>query len=139
MSQIKFPHIFPVNIDAMDAVRTDEGHIWGYEKWLVNDKDHDVCTKLLIIFPGFLSSKHAHETKWEYFIIMAGELTLHEWKYGPDEESTTKKLECGQRHYIPEGRYHRFETGTREFVLLLEVSGYENEATDKKDKAKALY
>jgi len=139
MSSIKFPHIFPVNIDDLEAVKTDEGHIWGYEKWLVNDKERNVCCKLLIIFPGFLSSKHAHETKWEYFQVLAGQLDLHVWHYDNVEDCQTFELDGGMQYFIPENVYHRFETGTREFVLLLEVSAYEDEKTDKMEKSEKLY
>lgn len=160
MDRIKFPHIFPINIDLLDAVRTDDGHIWGYEKWLVNDPKLDIGCKLLIIFPGFGSSIHGHVTKCEYFHILAGDLTLSVWQnsiqHVLDElhcsadgikeklamldtgdieallgEQVVVALDTGQKHFIERGVFHGFKTGTREFTLLLEVSTFEDEKTVK--------
>jgi len=136
---VAFPHIFPINIDRMQAIKRDDGHIWGYEVWLVNDEEHDVCCKLLIIFPGFVSSKHGHTTKWEYFIVLAGVLKLYDWGTDGGGEYKVMDLEGGDQYFIPEGGIHRFETGSREFVLLLEVSAFENEQTFKLEPSRQLY
>ena len=139
MKQIKFPHIFAVNIDELDSVRTDEGHIWGYEKWLVNDKELDLCCKHLVIFPCFRSSKHNHDTKSEYFQILSGELRLTLFKRG-DMTTVDRVIEmsAGQQVLIPKRQYHYFETATRQFVLLLEVSTFEDEKTNKAKPAQEL-
>ncbi len=129
MNETKFPRNFAVNIDNLAAVRKDHDHIWGDETWLVNDKKLDIGCKFLTIFPGFLSSKHKHITKSEYFIVLSGELILHEWNPGGRHHEV--KLEQGQRYFIPKGIAHRFETGTKQFVLLLEVSTFEDEQTEK--------
>lgn len=133
----KFPHIFAINIDELEAVRTDEGHIWGYEKWLVNDEKLDIGCKLLIIFPGFISSLHQHETKHEYFQVLSGELKLHLWD-NKCNSYQVRNLEAGKQHFIPANTEHRFETGTKQFVLLLEVSTFEDEKTHKSEKAREL-
>jgi mannose-6-phosphate isomerase-like protein (cupin superfamily) len=137
--RVSFPHIFPINIDQLEAVKRDDGHIWGYEVWLVNDEQRNVGCKLLIIFPGFVSSKHGHETKWEYFIILAGSLKLQIWHDDPGGEYQEVVMEAGSQRLIEQGRAHRFETGTREFVLLLEVSSYEDEQTFKLEPSRRLY
>ena len=136
--RIRFPRIFAVNVDALETVRKDENHIWGAEDWILNDAKHGVCTKFLTIFPGFQSSKHNHETKWEYFIVLSGKLELDIWD-DPDVFRQYRTLSTGQRHFIPAGQYHRFRTNTREFVLLLEVSGFENELTNKAEPSRQLY
>ncbi len=129
MSDTKFPRIFAIDIDNLETVRRDHKHIWGDEAWLVNDEELDLGCKLLTIFPGFISSKHKHETKSEYFIVLSGELTLHEWNdMGFHHEV---KLKQGGRYFIPKNTKHRFETGTKQFVLLLEVSTFEDEQTEK--------
>ena len=132
----KFPHIFAINIDELEAVKTDEGHIWGYEKWLVNDVTLNIGCKLLIIFPGFISSLHKHETKSEYFQILSGELKLRIMY--DDENYQTFNLESGKQHFVPANTYHRFETGTKQFVLLLEMSTFEDEDTHKSEPAREL-
>lgn len=140
--QTKFPHIFAINIDELQAVKRDGGHKWGYEVWLVNDDKHDTCCKLLIIYPGWLSSKHKHITKWEHFQVLSGELNLHIWDIDDvdsQEPECIIKMESGAQHYIPFNTYHRFETATKQFVLLLEVSGYENEETVKAEPSKEIY
>lgn len=143
MNEIKFPDMFAINIDNLEAVKRDDCHIWGYEVWLVNDYALDLAAKFLIIFPGFLSSQHAHKPfvgmedlcrsggKDEYFIVLDGELKLHVWPCGLDYDVEIVELTQGQRYFIPKGTYHRFETGSKDFVLLLEVSTYEDEQTDK--------
>lgn len=142
MSDTKFPHIFALNIDDLEAVKVDERHIWGYEKWLVNDKDLDLGCKMLIIFPGFRSSKHNHDTKSEYFQVLSGELRLTTfWETATGEQVGDRiiDMKAGQKHFIPAGQYHHFETGTKQFVLLLEVSTYEDEMTNKAESSRKLY
>lgn len=140
MGQIEFPKLFAVDVDKMESVRTDEGHIWGWEKWLVNDVELNVCCKFLIIYPGFCSSKHSHKTKAEYFQILSGKLKLVVFKQSdPEIIDRIIHMESGKQYFIPANTYHRFETETREFVLLLEVSTFEDENTDKLEKAKELY
>jgi len=140
MGLIKFPHIFALNIDDLEAVHTDEGHIWGYEKWLVNDRELGLCCKLLVIFPGFRSSKHNHDTKSEYFQVLSGELRLTKFEMDiPDVVDEVLDMQAGQQTLIPAGQYHHFETATRQFVLLLEVSTFEDELTNKAKPSEALY
>lgn len=150
--RIEFPRIFAVNVDAIDAVKRAHNHKWGDETWVENDEVHGVCCKFLTIFPGFKSSMHAHgnrdedDGKWEHFIILSGELVLYVWEqdmetYPKRPRSPMKiiKLQTGDKYYIPEYTYHKFETGTREFVLLLEISGYENDKTHKLEASRQIY
>ncbi len=139
MEQIKFPRIFAVNIDALETVRHDENHLWGTEDWILNSAAFNVCAKALTIYPGFQSSKHNHDTKHEWFIVLSGELELQIWDEGKDVLPKYRILEAGQKHFIPAGQYHRFKTNTRQFVLLLEVSGFEDELTNKEEPSKKLY
>lgn len=138
MDGTPFPHIFAINLDEMDCVKTDEGHIWGYEIWLVNNEDLNLGCKLLVVFPGFISSEHGHQTKCEYFQVLSGELKLHIWSE-VSKMFFRYDLDAGSQHFIPAGVIHKFETGTKQFVLLLEVSTYEDEKTHKRAKSKKVY
>lgn len=137
MSDTRFPRIFAIDIDQLEAVKRDHNHIWGDETWLVNDEELNLGCKFLTIFPGFLSSKHQHLTKSEHFIVLSGELKLYEWN-GAGVQSEVM-LEEGQHHFIPKETWHRFETGSKQFVLLLEVSTFEDEQTEKELKSEKLY
>jgi len=150
--QVKFPKLFAIDVDKLETVQDDPyHHIWGKEKWPILDKEHGVTLKFLTIFPGFQSSKHAHgnkgedDGKWEYFVILSGELTLDVWDQDletyPGEPRTpmrTIEMPEGSRYYIPEMTYHRFKTGTKAFTLLCEVSGYENDKTHKLEKSRPV-
>lgn len=140
MAETKFPKLFAIDIDKMEAVRTDDDHKWGWEKWLVNDAELGLCCKLLIIYPGWRSSKHVHETKAEYFQVLSGELKLV--VYQQEDHQVVDKIihmEAGSQHFIPENTYHSFETNTKQFVLLLEVSTFEDEQTEKELPSERLY
>jgi|6_EtaG_2_1085325.scaffolds.fasta_scaffold00831_10 mannose-6-phosphate isomerase-like protein (cupin superfamily) len=137
MDEIKFPRIFAIDIDNLETEKRDHDHIWGDEAWLVNDRKLNIGCKFLTIFPGFTSSKHKHLTKSEYFIVLAGELKLREWNPGGHHHEVV--LEQGRRYFIPKNIYHRFETGSKQFVLLLEVSTFEDEQTEKELKSERLY
>ena len=88
------------------------------------------------IDPGFLSSLHKHETKSEYFQVISGELKLHIMY--EDLSHQTFNLESGKQHFVPANTEHRFETGTKQFVLLLEMSTFEDEKTHKSEPAREL-
>src|SRR4051812_42923151 len=45
---------------------------WGYEKWLVNDKDKNYCGKILFIAAGKSLSYHYHKEKSEHFHFLSG-------------------------------------------------------------------
>ena len=143
--QVKFPKLFAVDVDKLEAVRIDARHQWGWEIWLVNSKEMNVCCKLLIIYPGWMSSLHGHETKSEYFIILSGELKLYVYprmaEVYPDAPfgfPEVMELDAGQQYFIPEKTYHKFATGTKQFVLLLEVSSYEDELTTKLEASRPI-
>jgi len=134
----KFPRIFAIDVDKLDAVKIDNGHDWGWEIWLTNSRELNICCKLLIIFPGWMSSVHGHLTKAEYFIILSGELKLYVYPRmadvypdAPGGSPEILELDTGQQHFIPEKTYHKFATGTKQFCLLLEVSSWEDEKTFK--------
>ena len=143
--QVKFPKLFAIDVDKLDAVKIDVQHKWGWEIWLVNSKEMNVCCKLLIIYPGWVSSLHGHETKAEYFIILSGELKLYVYPRmedvypdAPGGLPEILELDEGQQHFIPEKTYHKFATGTKQFVLLLEISSYEDELTTKLEASRPI-
>jgi quercetin dioxygenase-like cupin family protein len=49
---------------------------WGYEIWLVNNKEEDYCGKILYIKEGCGTSMHFHANKHESFYVLKGELQI---------------------------------------------------------------
>ena len=49
---------------------------WGYELWLVNNKEEDYCGKILCINEGCKGSMHFHANKHETFYILEGKLKI---------------------------------------------------------------
>ena len=49
---------------------------WGYELWLVNNKEEDYCGKILYINEGCSTSMHFHSKKHETFYILQGTLRV---------------------------------------------------------------
>ena len=43
---------------------------WGYELWLVNNKEENYCGKILYINEGCAGSMHFHANKHETFYIL---------------------------------------------------------------------
>jgi mannose-6-phosphate isomerase-like protein (cupin superfamily) len=137
MKNPEFPHLFLININKLQYIKKDKEHKWGYEVWLVNDKKLGICCKLLVIYPGWMSSIHEHANKNEYFQMLSGALKLYIWD-GDDGGYKVIELEVGKQYFVPANTDHRFVSDTEEPVLLLEMSTFEDEQTHKTEKAREL-
>lgn len=49
---------------------------WGYELWLANDEDLNICTKILFVQKLKKFSMHFHDKKREYFYVHSGNCFL---------------------------------------------------------------
>jgi len=49
---------------------------WGYEIWLINNKEENYCGKILYINEGCSTSMHFHANKHESFYILKGKLQI---------------------------------------------------------------
>jgi len=98
---------------------------WGHEVWLVNNKDLNLCAKLLVFNPRAYCSYHYHKLKCEYFYVLHGQASiLH--SYSNDEHSAERStLAQGEKPmYIPAGYRHRICNDGNEEMMLLEISTY---------------
>lgn len=104
---------------------------WGPfsgEYWIINNKEGDLCSKLLVVFEKGHCSMHHHDKKREIFQIVSG---LFFVEYAGSE----RIMEPGDEIYIPPGTPHRFTgmvPGTSE---ILELSTYHEEEDSIRDPA----
>lgn len=78
---------------------------WGFEKWIVNNKDY--CGKLLYFVKGKKCSWHYHILKDETFYIQSGKILL---KYSEEDnldESYEIILNKGEKYHIYRGLRHQ--------------------------------
>ena len=91
--------------------------VWGRELWLTNRAEF--CAKVLVVNPGFRSSRHYHMTKAEEFIVLDGTVRL-------DLVDGSREMRPGERQFLPPGTAHRF--GSVAGAMLLEISTYHDDA-----------
>lgn len=72
--------------------------IWGQEEWIINKW---YCGKRMQIKPGFYSSYHKHDVKYETFYVAEGVLELI-------YQGEHLVLERGESLNIDAGEYHSF-------------------------------
>lgn len=100
---------------------------WGWELWLHNDKDADLCYKILMVAKGYMSSYHYHPKKSETFTVLHGKMLL---EYGVLDDNgcvaspMIYELEPGESAYIYSLRPHRFRSMNNEDCIFLEKSSY---------------
>ncbi|MFI5404984.1 MAG: cupin domain-containing protein [Nitrososphaerales archaeon] len=106
---------------------------WGYESFVVNDKDHNICGKELFVKKGFSSSLHYHRNKTEAFRLISGGVRLfYSWddclKDGQIDYSllNVQDLQPGDSFYIPVGLRHKFY-GMLDSIIM-EVSNYSEDS-----------
>lgn len=81
---------------------------WG-EKW--NVFQNDLCeVSLLYLKPNQRCSWHRHQTKWNQFFVIAGELYIK-------LEDGIAKLQKGQIFTTHPGEYHEFQTHENRCVV----------------------
>jgi quercetin dioxygenase-like cupin family protein len=92
------------------------GKVWGLTKLLLETK---VCELHYIEFnEGHECSKHKHNTKFNAFYCLEGELRIDVWKNNYDLVDTTI-LRKGEMTVVPPGEYHKFIANTNGSALEL--------------------
>lgn len=91
--------------------------VWGYEKWLENNKKY--CCKLLSLNKGYQCSLHYHKEKDEMFFITQGHVRL-------ELNGKVTHLRTGDFARIKPNTKHRFR-GIEDSIII-EVSTYHKES-----------
>src|SRR6266481_8320883 len=115
-----YNHI-PVDLwDVVSASKQVEKK-WGWEFWLFNET---LCSKLLLISPGFRCSLHYHPIKEEVFTVLTGRVMFEQRDIRgvPFEEI----LSPGAVRHIWPKTPHRF--GSVGKALILETSTHHNDS-----------
>ncbi len=75
---------------------------WGFEEWIINQKDIPYCFKLMAVYKDGFSSFHKHLIKEETFVIKKGKIKLI-------TENNELILKQGDRCHIEPNTFHKFE------------------------------
>jgi mannose-6-phosphate isomerase-like protein (cupin superfamily) len=78
---------------------------WGYEKWIVNNKDY--CGKILVIVKGMKCSWHYHKIKRETFYVQSGSIKLFYSFDDSLEDANFILLNKGDKFEVPIGLRHQ--------------------------------
>lgn len=97
--------------------------IWGYEDWIINDKDY--CGKRLVLNKGYQCSIHYHQIKKETFYVAKGLVLL---QVGAERVL----LEPGKSLEIKPGEQHRFIGITN--AEIMEFSTHHDERDSYRDE-----
>lgn len=81
--------------------------LWGFEDWLVNDRQGNYCLKAMELSPGHHVSLHLHKQKDETFLIIEGMMVIE--RSGQDAHQ--------QRSY-----FHKYTHGEREVEVYGEIA-----------------
>ncbi len=100
-----------------------QGKVWGVTKELF--AMNNVEGHYIDVSQGGYCSKHKHETKYNKFIVLEGELKVTVWKSGTID---CVILEIGEELVVAPGDYHMFEAVTP--VKALEFYWTELKADD---------
>lgn len=106
-------------------VRAAKG--WGREDWLLNDRQSNLCVKILTIDFKKNCSFHFHRNKAEIFFVMKGEIYF-EWKDTETGETEQQTLMVGDSVYIPPGCPHRFSGSDPDGSVFLEASTFHEDS-----------
>jgi len=98
---------------------------WGYELWLVNNKDENYCGKILFIKKGESTSMHYHVDKHETFHVIAGVLRVDMLrdKNKPDLHPFTITCKEGESMEMKRERAHKLMAVEGD-VTLIEISKF---------------
>lgn len=122
---VQKPGTAVITVEELEASLQEERHIeavevlpkvWGYEKWLENNKKY--CSKLLFLKQGYQSSLHFHKLKDEMFLVTKGHVRLEIGK-------KVRHMRNGNFVRIRPGVLHRFR-GIEESEIL-EISTHHKE------------
>lgn len=78
---------------------------WGYEKWIVNNKDY--CGKILFFVKGLKCSWHYHKIKRETFYVQSGSIKIMYSFENSLESAKEIILQKGDKFEIPIGLRHQ--------------------------------
>jgi D-lyxose ketol-isomerase len=95
------------------------GHVWGYERWLVNTDLY--CAKLIILLNDRASSRHYHVEKTETFIVLSGVVRIGYWEEFGSGSANWLDYRSGEWITIVAGEEHKFQAIEVPSVIL-EVS-----------------
>src|SRR5574341_2012784 len=87
--------------DRINKGMAEHEKAWGKEIWIVNNKEHNYCGKLLLLKKGYQCSTHYHEVKSEVFYVSSGLVLMQAY----NGERLMKK---GESLEIKPGTEHRF-------------------------------
>lgn len=108
---------------------------WGYERWIVNNEELNLCVKELVLTQekcGTWCSMHRHHIKDEVFKITQGSVRF---QWIEDGKLNEAYLHHGDEAVIPAGWYHRFQSATdMEDAVITEASTFHrDEDVDRMD------
>lgn len=104
---------FPSKVYESIVIKT-----WGQELIFVNSPWF--CSKLLIIKPGFQSSRHFHKTKRELFVCLDGFVTL-------ELSGGNVEMQAGDRHLLNPLDEHRFSSLTGGIIYEISTQHLEDD------------
>ncbi len=111
------------NLDQLKSVPKYVEKEWGYEKWLFNDEELDICSKILFIKKGSKFSQHFHDKKVEQFFIQSGKciLRIHQMQQSSPQTVQTV-LNEGECFFIDRLTAHQLEA--LEDTTIIETSTF---------------
>lgn len=89
--------------------------IWG-ERWLVR-KDSTHAVSGLLIKAGYRCSWHVHETKFNIFVVLRGQIRLIISEMG---KRVPVVLKAGESFVIKPGQWHEFQ-GVEDAIVIEEM------------------
>ncbi|MBI2565121.1 cupin domain-containing protein [Candidatus Woesearchaeota archaeon] len=111
----------------INETRSHHKKAWGYEDWIVNNKQQGYCGKLLSLNEGYQCSLHMHEIKSEVFYVNKGLVLIQAY----NEE---KVMWPGESLEIVPGTWHRFIGLTN--AEIMEFSSHHEEKDSHRDTDK---
>jgi mannose-6-phosphate isomerase-like protein (cupin superfamily) len=97
---------------------------WGFEEWWCNEPEY--CFKILVVKPGFTSSKHYHKKKKETLIVLKGTCHLYLWKRDKEQHVI---LTPEDKVLINPGYPHQFwvEPEEKEPCIIYEIATHHDD------------
>jgi len=89
-----------------------KGKVWGETKKIY--KDSHVSVHLLRIKKGGYSSKHRHQHKQNYFVLISGCVDIVTWM---DETIDKTTLYSNEMTSVPTGRWHKFHAAQDSIMI----------------------
>jgi mannose-6-phosphate isomerase-like protein (cupin superfamily) len=103
--------------------------VWGFEEIWINEPEY--CFKILVLKPGFTSSKHYHQKKKETFLVLRGHCRLELWITDAmnNQSLCLTELKSEMQITIEPGQPHRFslESEAGEPCVIYEISTHHSD------------